>query len=232
MAAKKTTVAAPKGKTLSKHGRVIGRPTTLTDEIGEKICDLISAGGMLTKVCEEPGMPTRKQVYSWIRHNDAFREAYARARTEWAEFYEEQVIGIAFDESKDTYKDEKGRTFANYAKVSRDKLKSETLRWFMMKWAPKRYGDKTTIESDQPTNVTFTWIAPEATPVPAPAPPLQLEYKPSFADEIDREILVRLVQAIKECVPRRNIDNDPPNETLALIERLIKDALRSYFRDA
>src|SRR3954471_251334 len=73
--------------------------------------------------------------------NAAFKDAYARAREEWAEFYEEKVLAIAFDDKGDFFV-ESGKVVADHARVQRARLQVDTLKWFMMKWAPRRYGDK------------------------------------------------------------------------------------------
>ena len=90
---------ARKPKTLSRHGKVMGRPTKYSPELAAKICDQVAAGGMLTKICEQEGMPARKTVYEWQRADPDFRAAYARAREQWCEHYEEIVLELAFNEA-------------------------------------------------------------------------------------------------------------------------------------
>jgi hypothetical protein len=216
-------------KGVSKHGRVMGRPTKYSPELAAKICDQVAAGGMLTKICEQEGMPARKTVYEWQRADPDFRAAYARAREQWCEHYEEIVLELAFNESGDVHTDAKGRSFPNHAKVARDRLKVDTMKWFMSKWAP-RYADyKAMINADQqPLEVKFSWIMPEQPPAIAPEPPKQLAYMPSVADEIDQAIVSRLVEAIKRYVPRA--DERPPNEVIEEVADIITSALAAHYR--
>jgi hypothetical protein len=217
-------------KGVSKHGKVMGRPTKYCPELAAKICDQVAAGGMLTKICEQDGMPSRKTVYEWQRADPDFRAAYARAREQWCEHYEEIVLELAFNEAGDVHTDAKGRSFPNHAKVARDRLKVDTMKWFMSKWAP-RYADYkayVNTQEQQPLEIKFSWLQPAPAPAIAPEPPKQLPYLPSVADEIDQAIVARLVQAIKAHVPRA--DDRSPNEVLAEVERIVTDALKAYYR--
>jgi hypothetical protein len=216
-------------KGVSKHGKVLGAPTKYTPELAAKICDQVAAGGMLTKICEQPGMPSRKTVYEWQRADPDFRAAYARAREQWCEHYEEIVLELAFNESGDVHTDAKGRSFPNHAKVARDRLKVDTMKWFMSKWAP-RYADYKAMlnAQDQALEVKFTWLQPAPAPAIAPEPPKQLAYLPSVADEIDQTIVARLVQAIKAHVPRA--DERPPNEVIEEVADIITSALAAHYR--
>ena len=59
------------------------------------------------------------------------------------DWYAEEILKIAFDESGDIIIDQDGdksRTVVNHAKIQRDKLKVDTLKWIMSKLAARRYG--------------------------------------------------------------------------------------------
>jgi len=57
-----------------------GRPSLYSDELAERICDLLSVGHSLRKICERKGMPERRTVLRWLAQHDEFRHQYARAR--------------------------------------------------------------------------------------------------------------------------------------------------------
>jgi predicted secreted protein len=50
------------------------------DEIVEHVCELLSEGHSLRKICERKGMPERRTVHRWLAQHDEFRHQYARAR--------------------------------------------------------------------------------------------------------------------------------------------------------
>jgi hypothetical protein len=47
----------------------MARPSTFSQETADKIIDRISEGGMLSKICKDEGMPSRKTVYTWMAAN-------------------------------------------------------------------------------------------------------------------------------------------------------------------
>ena len=61
------------------------------------------------------------------------------------DFYAEQILVIAFDESGDIIIDQEGgksKAAFNHGKVQRDRLKCDSLKWTASRLFPKRYGDK------------------------------------------------------------------------------------------
>jgi hypothetical protein len=203
----------------------MARPSEFTQEIADKILDRISEGEMLTKICNEEGMPPRKTVYTWMGARPAFKDAYARAREEWAEFYEEKVLSIAFDDKGDFFIED-GRAVADHARVQRARLQVDTLKWFMMKWAPRRYGEKPALDGPADVrHVTCSWI--KSDPVP-PRPPAQITYDPGpLPKRIDPEIIARFLRMIKDTVPRA--DQRSPEEVLTLALDVCERALKAEF---
>jgi hypothetical protein len=202
----------------------MARPSEFTQEIADRIIDRISEGEMLTKICQEEGMPPRKTVYTWMAARPAFKDAYARAREEWAEFYEEKVLSIAFDDKGDFFVED-GKAVADHARVQRARLQVDTLKWFMMKWAPRRYGDKPALEAPTSGPLTVRWIeSPREPPKPLP----QLAYDPGpLPRRIDPEIIARFLRMIKDTVPRA--DQRSPEEVLSLALDICERALKAEF---
>jgi hypothetical protein len=202
----------------------MARPSEFTQEIADKILDRISEGEMLTKICGEEGMPPRKTVYTWLAARPAFKDAYARAREEWAEFYEEKVLSIAFDDKGDFFVED-GKAVADHARVQRARLQVDTLKWFMMKWAPRRYGEKPDLAPDS-KQLTISWI--KSDPV-QPKPPAKIKYDPGpLPARIDPEIIARFLRMIKDTIPRA--DQRSPEEVLTLALDVCERALRAEFQ--
>jgi hypothetical protein len=231
----------------------MARPSGYTDEIATQILDRISEGEMLTKICQEAGMPPRKTVYTWMNARAAFKAAYAHAREEWAEFYEEKVLEIAFNDKGDFFI-ENGRAVADHARVQRARLQVDTLKWFMMKWAPRRYGIEPDAQPAGPKQVTFSFdqgpvaaitrtvVEPE-NPLKArireleeqlglrPGPPKQLTFDPgALPTALDETIKLRALRLIKDAVPSN--DQREPAAIIDEVFSICAAALRLHFRDS
>jgi hypothetical protein len=120
-------------------------------------------GQGLLKICSDPDMPDRATVYRWLEAHQDFRDSYVRAREALMDFYAEQILVIAFDETGDIMIDQDGgrsKAVANHAKVQRDRLKVDSLKWTVSRLFPKRYGDKMELlgQNDEPKEMKIRWI--------------------------------------------------------------------------
>jgi hypothetical protein len=202
----------------------MARPSEFTQEVANKILDRISEGAMLTKICQEEGMPPRKTVYTWMGARPAFKDAYARAREEWAEFYEEKVLAIAFDDKGDFFIED-GKAVADHARVQRARLQVDTLKWFMMKWAPRRYGEKPAVDAPTDGPLMISWQ--QGPPKPATMPAL-LTYDPGpLPSRLAPEVMRRFWQAVKDIVP--HADQRDPNEVMSQVIDVCERALKAEF---
>jgi hypothetical protein len=104
--------------------------STYSEEIVEKICNLIADGNALHQITEMEGMPKKTAIYSWLEKYPSFAEKYARAREKQADLFAAQIVTIA-DRATD----------ANIARLQMDARK-----WAASKLAPKKYGDRTITE--------------------------------------------------------------------------------------
>lgn len=122
---------------------LIGRPPAYTKQLGDKICDLITTGLSLRKVCKLPGIPSRQTIHSWLIKDKDFFDQYARASKLRREEKFDELEDIT-DEVED---------------VQRARLKIDVIKWQLSKEEPKKYGDKVDITSDgeklQPVLVKF-----------------------------------------------------------------------------
>jgi len=118
------------------------RPAEFTDEIFDAICDRMANGEGLRKICEDPQMPSRQTFLRWIEKDTGRQNKYQAAREALMDWYGEEILTIAWDDSGDIIDDGKGRKIINNAKVQRDREKISTLKFLMAKLHPRRYGDK------------------------------------------------------------------------------------------
>lgn len=115
----------PKPQAIPKR---IGRPSSYTQQIGERICELLVEGKSLRSICAQDDMPCSATVLKWVS-DDAlpFADQYARALDARADGQLEQILEIMEDKTLD----------ANDKRVRIDALK-----WVMGKQKPKKYGER------------------------------------------------------------------------------------------
>jgi hypothetical protein len=123
----------------------MGRPSSFTQEIADRICERIAEGEGLRRIVLDEGMPSEKTVYRWLRENGDFRQQYACAREDQAEHFLDEIMDIADDASRDTVATDSGEV-ANTEWIQRARLRVDARKWAMSKLAPKKYGDKIGIE--------------------------------------------------------------------------------------
>lgn len=131
-----------------------GRPSEYNKETALKICTIIATSSTsLRTICNEEGMPDVTTVYRWIESNDEFRNLYARAKEDQADFLAEEMIEIADDATNDFMTVVKGDVSyeqENKEWTSRSKLRVDTRKWIASKLKPKKYGEQ--IKVDQTIN--------------------------------------------------------------------------------
>lgn len=125
-----------------------GRPSSYTEEMAEKLCDLIAAGQSLRKICLADDMPDQTTVYRWLRQQESFRQHYAHAREIQAETIFDECLDIADDGGNDWMadKESEGGVKYNGDHVQRSRLRIDARKWMAGKLAPKKYGEKVQLE--------------------------------------------------------------------------------------
>jgi hypothetical protein len=213
-----------------------GRPSSYTEAVANEICQRMITGQGLLRICADDHMPDRQTVYRWLDANEGFRDRYVRAREGLMDFYAEQILVISFDERGDIFVDQDGdksKTVANHAKVQRDRLKVDSLKWTCSRLFPKRYGDKMELlgqDSGSSSTLQIKWLDSDNTAptiAPEPAPPKQITYvKPSLPADLSEGDWQRLLQILEVC--RRVAPSDAlPDEVLGVV----RSALLDHFRD-
>ena len=111
----------------------IGRPTALTDELADRLCEEIAIGRSVNKICkEEDWAPDQSTFYRWCYRHPEFREKYARAKNVAQEIAAETIWEIAADATNET--------------VNVARLQVDTAKWIASKLLPKRYGEKSQLD--------------------------------------------------------------------------------------
>jgi hypothetical protein len=119
--------------------------TVYSDELAQKICDMLASGMSLREICRKDDKPNKSTVLRWLANNEQFRAQYARAREEQADAYADEIIEIADNASNDWMErndDDNPGWQANHDHINRSRLRIDSRKWVASKLAPKKYGDK------------------------------------------------------------------------------------------
>jgi hypothetical protein len=135
----------------------MGRPSEYSEEVAERICELLSENGSVRATCEEVGI-ARTTLDRWTDENEGFATAIARAKR--AGF--DNRAEIAVDKAKAG------------GEPLRARLAFDAERWYLSKIDPKRYGEKISQEIS----------GPDGGPVMAATASLNQEQMDSIAEKI------------------------------------------------
>jgi hypothetical protein len=122
----------------------MSRQSVYTDEIAERICELIAEGNSLVEICKREDMPHRATVLRWMEKDAVFAARCGRARAEQADFVHDEMAGI------------EEKTLAGLIPPDVARVVISSKQWRAAKLAPKKYGEKTTIESTSTVKVEHT----------------------------------------------------------------------------
>lgn len=109
--------------------RKMGRPSSYSEEMADRILEHIASGRALTEH-RQAGLPNPTTIFRWLESNEDFRNKYAHAREKQAEVLAAQIITIA-----DTEPD---------AQKARNRI--DARKWVAAKLLPKVYGDNQKVE--------------------------------------------------------------------------------------
>lgn len=123
--------------------------STFTQKIADQICDRITDGESLRAICRDKDMPATSTVCKWLAENPAFSEQYARAREAQADAIFDDILDIA-DNAKNDWMEREGDGGAgwqlNGEHIQRSRIRIDARKWMAGKLAPKKYGEKQTLE--------------------------------------------------------------------------------------
>jgi len=141
---KRVAARAPKIRKGKSH-RGVGRPQIVyTEELAKKICRVIATTNWsINKICNSSSeFPCKSIIYDWRKENAEFDELYIQAKRDQADYLAEEIIGIADDDSNDTFIGDDGKVCINAANVARAKLRVDSRKWMAVRLLPRLYGDK------------------------------------------------------------------------------------------
>lgn len=116
-----------------------------TPELADAICEHIAQGKSLREIGAMDGMPDKATILRWCAKNETFRDQYARAKEDYAEFIAEEILEIS-DNAINDWMEANGDNDIGYKlngeHVQRSRLRVDSRKWLAGKLKPKKYGDR------------------------------------------------------------------------------------------
>jgi hypothetical protein len=126
----------------------MGRPSKYTKAIIEEVCERLSKGEPLTRICRDEHMPDPRTVYLWAAEDEEISSHIARAREAGEVAILEDCLNIADDNGKDKRIVAEGVQTTDTDVIQRAKLRIDTRLKLLAKWNPKKWGDKVDVTTD------------------------------------------------------------------------------------
>lgn len=130
----------------------VGRPTKYTAKLADKICERLAMGESMRSISRDKKMPCMTTLFRWLRENETFKQQYAIAKEESADYLTEEMLDIADhqvgspllnDDGKPVLDDDGNVILVRDAPaVNHARLRVDTRKWYASKLKPKKYGDK------------------------------------------------------------------------------------------
>jgi hypothetical protein len=132
-----------------------------SDELAQEICERISAGELLIDICTELHMPTVRRANQWMRESPEFNTLFKESILDRLSIFEEQVIQIADDMSKDfktITRNGKQIRVVDADVIARAKLRVDVRFKHLKAGKPQKWGDTTTLvtknEGEDPADLS------------------------------------------------------------------------------
>jgi hypothetical protein len=121
-----------------------------SDEAAQEICERIAIGELLLNICNDEHLPTMRRCNQWLVAHPDFNALFQSAINDRLNVFEEQIIQIADDMSRDyrtVVKNHQEKRVADPEMVARAKLRIEVRFRHLKAGRPQKWGDQTTIVS-------------------------------------------------------------------------------------
>jgi hypothetical protein len=123
-----------------------------SEPLAIEICERVSSGELLINICLDEHMPTVRRVTQWLRERPEFAALYRDSINDRLTIFEEEVIKIADDASRD-FRDvvPHGRTtrVLDGDAIARAKLRVEVRLKHLKAYKPSIWGEQSTLNVKQ-----------------------------------------------------------------------------------
>ena len=119
-----------------------------SEPLAIEICERVSSGELLIDICADEHLPTVRRVTQWLKESQEFAALYKESLNDRLTIFEEEVIKIADDASRD-FRDvqRNGRTqrVLDGDAIARAKLRVEVRFRHLKAGNPGKWGDQSTL---------------------------------------------------------------------------------------
>ena len=112
-----------------------------SEDIREKIIELLASGKFLREIARMPDMPSTQAIRNWRKADPDFDKEIEAARLEGCDVIAESCMQIADDGTNDYYDDD-GVRKVDTDHIQRSKLRVDTRLRLLEKMHPRKYGAK------------------------------------------------------------------------------------------
>ena len=119
-----------------------------SDKLAQEISERISSGELLTVICNDPHMPTARNATRWLKSHNDFAALYNMALQDRLTIFEEQIVQLSDDRSKDVQRAtaSSSREKVQFVDpVQRAKLQIEVRMRHLRAGRPQKWGDVSTL---------------------------------------------------------------------------------------
>lgn len=126
----------------------IGRPSSYSEEIANKIFEGMAEGRSLSAICKKRDMPGFSTVFGWLTADrldnsyNGFAAKYERAMGERAMSEFEGIVAL-----EDELLDREGGRFKTKEDISAVRVVLDSRRWRLARMAPKTFGDRLAVDA-------------------------------------------------------------------------------------
>jgi hypothetical protein len=142
--------AAAEEKARRDYEEALPRRSSLpyNESLAQEICERVSAGELLITICEELHMPTVRRCNQWMKENNDFNTIFKESINDRLNIFEEQVIQIADDMTRD-FKEviRGGKTIkvVDAEVIARAKLRVDVRFKHLKAGKPQKWGETSTL---------------------------------------------------------------------------------------
>jgi hypothetical protein len=129
-----------------KTAKKMGRPSKYTPELAAEICERLSNGEPLRKICRDDHMPFWTRIYDWMGKDEQLSIAIAHAREAGQDAIAEEIYLETVAQPERILFQNGDRIDPGY--VALVKARAEIKLKLLAKWNPKRYGDRVQVAGD------------------------------------------------------------------------------------
>jgi hypothetical protein len=126
-----------------------GGPVRYSADVADRVIGELMEGRTLVEVCDDPGMPSKGTVLTWVkRDHDGFAARYREAREVGSQIIVDKLLTIGDDLARGRRPGgEAGAPGVTREDVELARIRCDNRRWVLSRAMPRIYGDRVRIDA-------------------------------------------------------------------------------------